>query len=272
MKRKYQGPEQTSIEEADRIFATGSDSEICQTLVDLAFSPDVDPAYTQECCFRFLRQDNWLFWGISAVCLGHLLPRFEVDLDVALPLLEARVPHPNIGGQVGDGLSDLRHCHPGLRPQTTAKHRAMIAQRILNWISHRTSSATLWMEMSQYGGEEEFSRLYDLLEPFVEPESEPDGAEREVIEREARRVREAIQVRPFVDAPLHADERVDLVRGLREAEDRLDDLDTALDLEQKLAAAALSMPEAAAALREINEDGACSRETRENLLAALGHR
>lgn len=267
MTRRYQGPKDTSIEAAERMFANGSDDEICQLMVDLAFSPDVDPDYTATQCLRLLETDHWYHWGIAAVCLGHLLPRYAVDLSEALPLLEKRATHPEIGDQVCDGLSSLRHSHPGLRAHTIAKHRAGVAERIRQWLAGRVEISWLYMEICHYGIDEEFAQFLAMLEPFESP-NEPTGEARMAIEVEARSVLQRIESsRSF--APLIIDERILLRDRILDPRKRPGDVDPILDFEQDLAKAALSLAEAEAALREIHESGSLSEATRDRLLERL---
>lgn len=75
----YHEPEPLSKEKAATVFGSANKSEICDTLVAVAFYEE-DWRWVQERCLEFLTHEEPDIRGLAATCLAHVA-RFRQKLD-----------------------------------------------------------------------------------------------------------------------------------------------------------------------------------------------
>lgn len=104
---KYQEPSRISRNEAIKIFTAGSNTEICDALLAIAFY-DEDWRWSQEQCLYFLNHSDPDVSGLAATCLGHIARiHHKLDRELVTAALKKRLHDPKISGCVKNALDDI---------------------------------------------------------------------------------------------------------------------------------------------------------------------
>jgi hypothetical protein len=103
----YSTPPHLSHQEAERLFASGTSAEICDSLVSVALN-DEDWRWSQTQCLKFLEHRDINVRGLAATCLGHIARiHRNLDRELVIKALQQRLQEPEISAQVEDALQDI---------------------------------------------------------------------------------------------------------------------------------------------------------------------
>ncbi len=104
---EHKNPSRISRDEAEKIFSTGTNDEICDALLAIAFY-DEDWKWAQTQCLLFLNHTSPDISGLAATCLGHIARiHHKLDKELVITALMGRLKDPKISGQVQDALDDI---------------------------------------------------------------------------------------------------------------------------------------------------------------------
>jgi len=104
---KYQQTQEISREVAIKTFLTGSNSEICDALLAVAFY-DNDWRWSQAQCLHFLNHDASNVRAIASTCLGHIARIHKnLDRELVVDTLKNHLKDQSISGTVEDALDDI---------------------------------------------------------------------------------------------------------------------------------------------------------------------
>src|SRR5437773_7469037 len=102
----YVEPTPISRTEAEAILATGNVSDVCDTLVRIAFFEE-DRAWAETVMLRYLEHEDNAIASCASTCLGHLARiHGEVGPDVLRSLERVARRRPTV--EVAAGLDDVR--------------------------------------------------------------------------------------------------------------------------------------------------------------------
>lgn len=105
---EYKNPSQISREHAMRIFSSGTEGEICDALVSMAFYHE-DWKWIQNQCLRFLNHSDANVRGVAAICLGHIARiHHHLDRKKVINALKKCLVDEKISGRVQDALDDIQ--------------------------------------------------------------------------------------------------------------------------------------------------------------------
>ena len=104
---EYKNPLPINRNEAVKSFLTGSNNDICDTLLAVTLH-DEDWKWVQMQCLHFLKHDDPNISGLAATCLGHLARiHRKIDGKLVTVALKQRLKDAKISGRVQDALDDI---------------------------------------------------------------------------------------------------------------------------------------------------------------------
>jgi hypothetical protein len=105
---EYKNPSQISREEIIRIFSTGTNDEVCDALVSMAFY-DEDWKWSQDQCLGFLNHPDANVRGVSTTCLGHIARiHHQLDQEQVISALKKCLKDKKVAGSAQDALDDIQ--------------------------------------------------------------------------------------------------------------------------------------------------------------------
>ena len=103
----YEDPPGSSHSEAEAVFRSGSDEEICETLIGLALH-DSDWEWVQERSIELSHHSQWPIRAVAATSLGHLARIHKcIDRPRVTARLDEMLQDEKVRGYASDALSDI---------------------------------------------------------------------------------------------------------------------------------------------------------------------
>lgn len=104
----YEELQPISRMEAERLLSSDDPDTVCRAIVSVALY-DNDWPWVEALCIQLAHDPRPQVRGCAVTSIGHLARiHGALHLEEVLPLLEALVADPEIGGRAEDALGDIR--------------------------------------------------------------------------------------------------------------------------------------------------------------------